>query len=112
MEFRKKYQIQGTEAYPHVGKMIGEYLRKHNIINATVARRIGIAPNGIGYYLEQESLQLGIIWKVGIAVGHDFLAEIAAMHPYKMPSERELQLESEIEDLKKELEIYKRIVGK
>ncbi|MGK4566184.1 hypothetical protein [Flavobacterium sp. 3HN19-14] len=112
MEFRKKYQIQDATPYPHIGQIIGDYMKAHNILNATVARRIGIATNGIGYYLQQESLQLGIIWKVGVAVGHNFLAEIAEQHPYWLPSAKELKLESEIEDLKKELEIYKRIVGK
>ena len=99
--------------------MIAKYLKQHRISQSEIARQLDIAPNGVGVYLQQASLQMGIIWKIGIAANHNFLAEIAEQHPVKTPTHRETELQEElsvsasrIRDLENELEIYKRIVGK
>ncbi|RZK24160.1 MAG: hypothetical protein EOO43_07715 [Flavobacterium sp.] len=117
MDYRKKYQIQDKDPYPHMGKMLKKYLKTNNILQATVAHKIDIAPNGMVSYFEQESLQAGLLWKISTALNHNILADIAAMHPLSknaipQPTPRELELEEQVKVLQIELEVYKRITGK
>ena len=113
----KKYQIQGKDPYPNMGKMLKKYLKDHNITQASLARKLDISPNSILSYFAQESLQAGLLWKISSELHHNFLAEIAAQHPLaknapQQPTPRELELEEQLKVLQIELEVYKRITGK
>jgi hypothetical protein len=130
MEFmtdnRKKYQHQAAVAYPHVGKLVESYLDKHMSNRTYVGRQLGVAPTTVSRYFENESLQLGILWKLSLVTNHNFVAELGAKLPidYTTPKEEELladlnNKQNEIEDLKKQIErlnielsVYKNIVGK
>lgn len=117
MEYRKKYQIQGKDPYPHMGKMLKNLLKEKRISQSQVARHLGIYSSGVLAYLGQESLQAAILWKISTALNHNILADIAAMHPLSknatpQPTARELELEEQLKVLQIELEVYKRITGK
>ena len=117
MEYRKKYDIQDEVPYPIMGKMLEDYLKEHNISQASLARKIGISPTGIINYVRKNSLQAGLLWKISTALNHNFLAEIASQHPLaknlaEQPTPRELELQEQIKALQIELEVYKRITGK
>ncbi len=113
MEYRKKYQIQGKDTYPHMGELLEQYMKDHNISQASLARKINISPNGILSYFSQESLQAGLLWKISTELNHNFLAEIAAQHPMGVPpTARELELEEQVKVLQIEIEVYKRITSK
>lgn len=116
---RKKYKIQKTHAYPHVGNLLKDYFLKEKTNRSAIARDMDIAANVMGRYLKQESLQLGIIWKLSLTVNHNFLAQLAEQLPVDYVSGKEGQLqkllmekEAQIKTLEAELAVYKRIVGK
>jgi plasmid maintenance system antidote protein VapI len=116
---RKKYKIQETHAYPHVGSLLKAHFLKEKTNRSAIARSMDVAANVMGQYLKQESLQLGIIWKLSLATNHNFLAQLAEQLPvdYVSGKERELQKllvekEEQIKTLETELAVYKRIVGK
>lgn len=126
IDIRKKYQLQASVAYPHVGKLVENYLNKHMSNRAFVARQMGVASPTVRRYLENASLQFGIIWKLSLITNYNFVAELGAKLPidYTTPKEEELQnqiktLQEQIVSLQKEIEhqqieigVYKNIVGK
>jgi len=104
------------EGFQHNGKMLAEYFESNSINKAALSRKMGMSPSTIQKYLESESLQFRILWKISIAIKHNFLAELTAQLPSEVvdtiKSARELALEQELEKVKFELSIYKNIVGK
>lgn len=113
----RKYQIQGEYQYPHIGNLIKDVLEMRGLSQSEVARRIGVKPTTFYGYLFQESIQFGILWKISIAVNYNFFAEMVNHLPESVikskPSVYDNTLhekEAEIEDLKKEIEIYKNLL--
>lgn len=130
---RKKYSIQTSIAYPHVGQLIGGYLNTHISNSARLARELGVLPTTLSRYSLSQSLQLGILWKLSLVMNHNFLLEIGSLLPMDYPTpgainlQHQLQekqnevdslqndlseLQRQIEKLNIELAVYKSIVGK
>ncbi len=126
IDSRKKYQLQASVAYPHVGKLVENYLNKNMSNRTYVARQLGVAPSTVLRYFDNGSLQLGILWKLSLITNHNFVTELGAKLPidFTTPKEEELQnqiktLQEQIAGLQKEIEhqqieigVYKNIVGK
>ena len=130
---RKKYQLQATVAYPHVGKLVENYLNTHMSNRTQVGRLMNVLPTTVARYFESESLQLGILWKLSLITNHNFILEIGSQLPIDYPTpgviqvqkqlsvkeqtlaekEQEIaELKREIEKLNIELSVYQKIVGK
>jgi predicted transcriptional regulator len=116
---RKKYKIQKTNSYPHVGSLLKAYFLKEKTNRADIARELDITNSVMSQYLKKESLQLGIVWKLSLAANHNFLAQLAEQLPVGYVSGKEQQLqkllaekEEVLKTLEAELAVYKRIVGK
>ena len=109
-------QNKTKEGFQHNGKMLAEYFELHSVNKAALSRKMGMAPSTIQKYMESDSLQFRILWKISVALKHNFLAELTSQLPTEIvdpvKSARELELEKELEKLKFELSIYKNIVGK
>ncbi|MFT3753226.1 MAG: hypothetical protein QM800_10255 [Paludibacter sp.] len=110
---------QPTNAFPHNGNMLRDYFKLHSVNKAELARRISVAGSTVQQYLDSQSLQLGILWKISLALKHNFVAELGEKIQVDYSTQRETELEQQIEDLQSELEktkfelsIYKNIVGK
>lgn len=112
----KQINNQTKDGFQHNGKMLTDYFTQHSINKAELARKMGLSPSTIQRYLEGDSLQFRILWKLSLALKHNFLAELTAQLPSEIvdniKSEREAALELELEKVKFELSIYKTIVGK
>lgn len=120
----KKYKIQPeANPYPHMGALLRQHIREKKVTHASLSRRIGIANTGLSRYLRQPSLQAGILWKIGLAISHNFFAELG--HAFPVPDEAQAaaqqaadalikaqldEKDQRIADLEKELAIYKSIV--
>lgn len=130
---RKKYQLQPSVAYPHVGKLVEKYLNKHMSNRTYVGSLLNVQPTTVARYFESESLQLGILWKLSLITNHNFILEIGSQLPIDFPTpgviqtqnqlnDKELEmadkqkeineLQRQIERLNIELSVYKSIVGK
>lgn len=120
MELRK-YQIQGEKPYPHMGTLVKTRVRQKGISNAVLARKLNVTPIGITRYFDRGSLQAGILWNISVAIGYNLFAEMgmALPVPYKYAGHEEaiiilkeqcIEKDKRIEDLEKELSIYKSIV--
>jgi len=119
IDSRRKYKLQMSIAYPHIGNMLATYINKHFNNISALARQLGVADTTLRKYFENESVQFGILWKLSLVTNHNFIAELGGQLPIEQTSPREealhLQiknLQKEIDHLKIELSVYKTIVGK
>ena len=102
----QKY-LEPSQPYPHIGQMMAKRMAEARISQADVARRLNINPSAVARYAGQESVQVGIVWKMGLALGHNFFAELSDAFPLQPPT---TEVEARIAELEKELAIYKNIV--
>ncbi|MDR3653893.1 MAG: hypothetical protein P4L34_13100 [Paludibacter sp.] len=119
MDDRKKHKLQPTNPYPHNGNVLKEYFTKHAVNCAELARQLGVSGSSVFQYFESQSLQLGILWKISLALKHNFVAELGEQLSVEYISLREKKLQEQVETLQKELQnlnielgVYKNIVGK
>lgn len=118
MDITKKYHKLGDTPHLHVGKLIWKILNQKGMTQAEAAKRLGITAPVFAEYLNKQSLQLGILWKISIALDYNLLADIMDDLPegvFKNSTadflkNREAQ-QQEIDALKNELRIYKEIIS-
>ena len=114
-----KYKIGKGEHYPMIGNFIHYYILQHKIKKADVARQLGIVPTGLNDYFKKESLQFAILWKLSLALKHNFIAQLGEYLPYTYENKREKALKEElaaknayIQKLEIQLETLREIIGK
>ena len=95
---RKKYQLQGSVAYPHVGKLVDSYLNKHMSNRTYVGRLLNVQPTTVARYSESESLQLGILWKLSLITNHNFILEIGSQLPIDYPTPGIIQVQNQLNE--------------
>ena len=117
----KKYKQAASTPMPNIGVLLQQYFKSSNKMatQAQLAKDLHINSSGIKDYLKRESVQIGILWKISLATQHNFIAQLAEALPVPYQNAKETELNYQIQqlkdtntDLQKELEIYKRIVGK
>lgn len=113
---RKKYKVTTTNGYPHCGQLIQNYMATHQISKAFIARKLDVAPSTVNAYFRNQSLQIGIIWKISQILEHNFIAEIAEMmhieHSNAITEDLKKQLaekDNSIQKLEMKVEVYKEI---
>lgn len=114
----RKHQEKSPNPYPHIGAMVRSVMTKKRISQAELARRMDISSSSLARYFNHSSLQFGILWNLGIALEYDFLTKIANHYPTNIPLNEESKLvidlqakEKQLEDLEKEIKIYKAALG-
>jgi hypothetical protein len=108
----KMNQVNGKKAMPHAGNLLKKVLNEKRISNAALARAINIHPVGLGRYLKQPTLHAALLWKIGLVLNYNFFELLSNEFPVKEAgiSGKEAQLQQEINDLKKEVELYKKVL--
>ncbi|WP_333600273.1 hypothetical protein [Flavobacterium sp.] len=115
----KKYKINHGETSIHVGHLLKTYFTVNKCNRAALAKQLGINRNGLTEYVKRESVQVGILWKLSLALQHNFIADVAQQLPIPVTTANETNLLAQldeknktIEKLEIELAVYKRINGK
>lgn len=131
----RKYLTPFENPYPHMGQLLAKRIKLAGFSDAEIARKLSLSANTVSAYSSSKSVQAGILWNIGIAIKHNFFAEIGKSMPvpFKDPdaekllqdfqqqlaakeeqvSERDKEISEQarkISDLEKELAIYKSIV--
>jgi hypothetical protein len=128
MKAPRKYLTPVEVPYPHIGTLLSKRVRLAGITEAAIARKLSISATTMGGYKRNQSVQVGILWNVGMAIKHNFFAEIAALMPVPFVNtefensiaefqkqlaakdEQMKEKDERIKELEKELAIYKNIV--
>ncbi|MGK4568362.1 hypothetical protein [Flavobacterium sp. 3HN19-14] len=114
-----RYKKQGAVLHPHVGQLLMEYRKQHKVNVAALARELDVSRNGAIDYYKRESLQIGVLWKISLVLGHNFFTALADALPLASESSVATDLRKQLAEkeeviagLEKELEVYRRIVGR
>lgn len=104
---------------PHMGTFIKKKINEQKISYAEVSRRLNVHQSCITSYFEQQTLQTRIIWKISQAIGYNLFTDLIQLMPEELQNSNKtsfqqtiLDKQQEIDDLKKELAIYKEILTK
>ena len=97
---------------PHNGSRLEKYIKKSGKMATVVSKQMGYSAPLLWRMFDTPSIRTHIWWKLGIILNRNIFAEFAEIFPVKYKSEREQQLEDELKEVKKELEIYRRILDK
>ena len=114
---KTKFQAKNTS--PHIGAILKEFIKKHNIYKSALARRLQRSASTIEYYTNSPALQSAIIWELSVALKHNFFADLAAQLPQEFTTnvpvdtskEEEIaRLSDENKVLKAKLETLKEVL--
>ena len=102
---------------PNMGIFIKTKIEQQNISYAEVCRRMNIKQPTINSYFWQETLQTKTIFKLSQAINYNLFADLIAFLPEDIqnsnttPFQKTIEAQAqEINDLKKEIAIYKDIL--
>jgi plasmid maintenance system antidote protein VapI len=99
-----------SKPIPHNGQLLAQVMNQRMMTVPKLARKMGIAPNGIRQYCKLPSLHAALLWKLGEILQYNFFAVLSTAFPLQSPSEKELELQQQLTDLKKENELYKNLL--
>lgn len=102
----RRYLDKISNPYPHLGVMILKVIKEKRCTKAEVARQMNVSPSTLAKYLENSSIQFGILWKFCVVLDYDFLAELREFYPKAFP----LKENQKMIELEKEIEIYKNLL--
>lgn len=104
---------------PHMGTFIKNKIEAQKISYAEVCRRMNIKQPTINGYFIQETLQTKTLWKLSHAIGYNLFTDLICLLPEELQNSNKtyfhetiISKQQEIDDLKKEIAIYKEILTK
>jgi hypothetical protein len=116
---KKKYKNDLGDSYPLIGNFIHYHIIQNKIKKADVARSLGIFPTGMNDYFKRDSLQFAILWKLSLAMKHNFLAQLGEYLPYRFETIREKALQEQLAEkdalihkMEIQLEVFREMIGK
>jgi hypothetical protein len=92
----RRHSADRGEQYPIVGNFINYHIAQQGLTKAGVARALGIRPNGLLAYCKQDTLQFAVLWKLSLALKHNFVAQLGEYLPYRFETIREKALKEEL----------------
>ena len=101
-----------TGEMPHNGNLLEQYVKTSGSKVTQLSREMGYSSPLLMRLYKTPSIRTHIWWKLGLLINRNIFADFADIFPIEHKSKRIEQLEAELADAKKELEIYRRIVGK
>ncbi len=104
-------KMQTNTPMPHMGNLLKQVMKLRMITVTELARKMDLATSGINQYCKLPSLHAALLWKLGEILEYDFFAALSREFPLQAPSEKEKELQQQIADLKKENEIYQKILS-
>ncbi|MES2575931.1 MAG: transcriptional regulator [Bacteroidota bacterium] len=114
-----KHQSITDEHYPRNGNMIKYYLSSNKISGAQIAKDLNILPTTLYHYYKQDSLQLGILWRLSKVMNHNFLAQMSEYLQIPFETQVEKKLKAELAErnelirkMEIQMEIYEKMVSR
>jgi 23S rRNA U2552 (ribose-2'-O)-methylase RlmE/FtsJ len=111
-----KNKTQTSVQYPEIGNFVHYHIMQNKIKKADLARTLAIAPKVLTGYFKRDSLQLAVLWKLSLAMEHNFLAHLGEYLPYRYETQREkalleqlIEQNEQIKEMKIQIEVYKEI---
>jgi hypothetical protein len=78
---------------------VGNFINYHipqQFIKADAARVRNIHPKGPSEYCKRDTLQFAVLWKLSLALKHNFIAQLGEYLPHRFETIREKALKEEL----------------
>jgi transcriptional regulator with XRE-family HTH domain len=112
----KKYLQKNESDCLHIGNLVAWFIQEKHLKKADIARKLNVIPTTLNQYFKQPSIQVGILWRLSLAMEYNLLADVAQRLPIAFETNVEEALkktlsekEAEIQHLKIELNLLKKI---
>ena len=116
IDLQKKFLKKRDNDPKNLGNYIQWHIEQNKIKKRSVSETLGILPTTLNQYFKQPSFQFNILWRISLAVKHNFLMELGEQMdiPYETKAEKALKAqlqekEEHIKLLENELRVYKQI---
>ena len=116
IDLQKKYLKKRDNDPKNLGNYIQWHIEQNKIKKRSVSEALGILPTTLNQYFKQPSFQFNILWRISLAVKHNFLMELGEQMdiPYETKAEKALKAqlqekEEHIKELESQLKVYKQI---
>ena len=116
IDLQKKFLKKRDNDPKNLGNYIQWHIEQNKIKKRSVSETLGILPTTLNQYFKQPSFQFNILWRISLAVKHNFLMELGEQMdiPYETKTEKALKaqlLEKEeyIKELESQLKVYRGI---
>ena len=116
IDLQKKYLKKRDNDPKNLGNYIQWHIEQNKIKKRSVSEALGILPTTLNQYFKQPSFQFSILWRISLAVKHNFLMELGEQMdiPYETKTEKALKAqlqekEEHIKGLEYQLMVYKGI---
>ena len=116
IDLQKKFLKKRDNDPKNLGNYIQWHIEQNKIKKRSVSEALGILPTTLNQYFKQPSFQFNILWRISLAVKHNFLMELGEQMdiPYETKAEKALKaqlLEKEeyIKELESQLKVYRGI---
>jgi len=109
-QLRKMYTTAG-KPLPHVGAKLKQLLKEKRLTNTWLCKQLNVNGTAANQYIRQQSMHAALMWKLGQVLDFDFFAWLSGEFPLQKISQQELDLQQQITDLKKENELYQKILS-
>lgn len=116
IDLQKKFLKKRDNDPKNLGNYIQWHIEQNKIKKRSVSEALGILPTTLNQYFKQPSFQFNILWRISLAVKHNFLMELGEQLgiPYETKAEKALKAqlqekEEHIKLLENELRVYKQI---
>ena len=116
IDLQKKFLKKRDNDPKNLGNYIQWHIEQNKIKKRSVSETLGILPTTLNQYFKQPSFQFNILWRISLAVKHNFLMELGEQMdiPYETKTEKALKAqlqekEEHIKELESQLRVYKQI---
>ena len=116
IDLQKKFLKKRENDPKNLGNYIHWHIMQNKIKKRSVSDALGVLPTTLNQYFKQPSFQFSILWRISLAVKHNFLMELGEQLniPYETKAEAALKAqllekEEHIKELEMQLKVYRQI---
>ncbi|TDP59402.1 transcriptional regulator [Flavobacterium dankookense] len=116
IDIQRRFHKKRDDDPKDLGNFIQWHIEQNKIKKRSVSDYLGVLPTTLNQYFKQSSFQFSILWRISLAVKHNFLMELGEQLniPYETKAEKALKAqllekEEQIKTLENQLVVYKAI---
>jgi len=100
------------QSMPHNGNLLQELMKEKRFSKPELATALNTNQMAIKRFIEKNSLYTKDLWNLSLVMGVNMFSLLAGKLPLETPTDKEIALQKQVEDLQKEVAIYKGLLQK
>lgn len=103
----EKKKLEAISTVPPIGLILTRFIKERRVFKSALARKLLVSPQTVQAYLKKNTMQTETIWKLSLALKHNFLQDLADQLPkdFSTYAIKDLSLQEKCTALEEELKI-------